>query len=205
MDNNTLVNNSFKKAISYSTYRTLVKGLLAEGKSTGKNQSEELTNYSMLNDKRMDRLDKTMKLTTETQDSLNILNGNFTLLVISEGWCGDAAQIIPVLNKIAENSSKIDLKIVLRDENDELINQYLTNGNKAIPKVIIVNQNNTAINSWGPRPAIATQMVIDYKNTHGILDAEFKKNLQIWYNKDKGSNTQKDILAVLLASEVKVG
>ena len=204
MENN-LISNSIKRAVSYSTYRTLVKGLLVEGKSTGKNQSEELTNYSMLNDKRMDRLDKTMKLTQETQESLTKLNKSFTFLVIAEGWCGDAAQILPVLNRIAEGSSKIDLKVVCRDENDELMSQYLTNGGKAIPKLIIVDQDNNVVDSWGPRPSTATQMVLDYKNTHGALDAEFKKNLQIWYNKDKGMNTQKDILAVLQASEVEVG
>ena len=205
MNNSTLINNSINKAVSYSTYRTLIKGLLVEGKSTGKNQSEDLTNFSKLNDKRMDRLDKTMKLTEETQESLSLLKGYFTFLVIAEGWCGDAAQILPVLNKIAEGSDKIDLKIVCRDENDELMNQYLTNGGKAIPKVIIVNKDQNVLDSWGPRPSVATQMVLDYKNTHGALDAEFKKNLQIWYNKDKGSNTQKDILAVLLTSEVEVG
>lgn len=199
MENN-LISNSIKRAVSYSTYRTLVKGLLVEGKSTGKNQSEELTNFSKLNDKRMDRLDKTMKLTPETQEALTKLNNNFTFLVIAEGWCGDAAQILPILNKIAEGSSKIDLKVVCRDENDELMSQYLTNGGKAIPKLIIIDQDHNAIDSWGPRPAIATQMVLDYKNTHGALDAEFKKDLQIWYNKDKGMSTQKDILAVLQAS-----
>ena len=204
MENN-LISTSINKAVSYSTYRTLVKGLLVEGKSTGKNQSDELTNYSMLNDKRMDRLDKTMKLTVATQESLALLRSNFTFLVIAEGWCGDAAQILPVLNKIAEGSGKIDLKIVCRDENDELMNQYLTNGGKAIPKVIIVNESHNVINSWGPRPSTATQMVLDYKNTFGALDAEFKKDLQIWYNKDKGSNIQKDILSVLQTSEVEVG
>ncbi|MFD1294849.1 thioredoxin family protein [Lutibacter holmesii] len=195
-----IISNSIKKAVSYSTYRTLIKGLLVEEKSTGKNQSEELTNYSKLNDKRMDRLDKTMKLTAETQEALNKLTKKFTFLVIAEGWCGDAAQVLPVLNKIAEATSKIDLKIVCRDENDELMNQYLTNGGKAIPKLIIVDQNTNVIDSWGPRPSTATQMVLDYKNAHGSLDAEFKKNLQIWYNKDKGINTQNDILAVLQAS-----
>jgi len=203
MENN-LISNSIKRGVSYSTYRTLIKGLLVEGKSTGKEQSEDLLNYSKLNDKRMDRLDKTIKISEETNVVLSELNDNFTLLVLAEGWCGDAAQILPVINKIAESSSKINLKIVCRDENEALMNEFLTNGGKAIPKVIIVNNRNEVLNSWGPRPSIATNMVNDYKATHGGLDAEFKKDLQIWYNKDKGNNTQKDLLALLVTSEVEV-
>lgn len=201
---NTLIKNSIKKGVSYSTYRTLIKGLLVEGKSTGNEQSEALLAYSILNDKRMDRLDKTLKISEDTAVALNKLADSFTLLVLAEGWCGDAAQILPVINKIAASSSKIDLKIVCRDENEALMNQFLTNGGKAIPKVIVVNSKNEVVNSWGPRPAIATKMVNDYKTLHGGLDDEFKKNLQIWYNKDKGNSTQKDLLEILENSKVEV-
>ncbi|SNR73150.1 thioredoxin family protein [Lutibacter flavus] len=197
---NTLIQNSIKKGVGYSTYRTLIKGLLVEGKSTGIEQSESLFNFSKLNDKRMDRLDKTLKISEETQNSLNQLKDGYTFLVIAEGWCGDAAQILPVINKIAEASIKIDLKIVCRDENDALMNEYLTNGSKSIPKIIIVDKENNVINSWGPRPSIATRMVLDYKEKNGVIDAEFKKDLQIWYNKDKGNSTQEDILNLLKAS-----
>ncbi|MDV7186863.1 thioredoxin family protein [Lutibacter sp. TH_r2] len=198
--NNTLIKNSLEKGISYNSYRKFIKDLLAEEKSTGNIQNEEMLNYSTLNDKRMDRLDKKIVLTEETIHSLNQLNKKYTLLILAEGWCGDAAQILPILNKIAEGSIQLDLKIVLRDENEELMNEYLTNGGKAIPKVLIINKENKVINTWGPRPSIATKMVNDYKKEHGALDAEFKKNLQIWYNKDKGINTQQDILTILKAS-----
>ena len=198
--NNTLIKNSIRRGVSYATYRTLIKGLLVEGKSTGSEQNEALFDYSQLNDKRMDRLDKTLKISEETQNSLNQLKDGFTFLVIAEGWCGDAAQILPVINKIAEASTKINLKVVCRDENDELMNQFLTNGSKSIPKIIIVDNNNEVINSWGPRPSIAAKMVLDYKDKNGGLDDVFKKDLQIWYNKDKGTNTQKDLVELLKAS-----
>lgn len=198
--NNTLINNSLKKSISYLDYRTLIKNLIKQGKSTGNIQSEDLLNYSKLNDKRMDRLDKKLKISEETEASISHLKNDFTFLVIAEGWCGDAAQIIPVLNKITEASSKIKLKIVLRDDNEELMNEFLTNGSKSIPKIIIVDNQNNVINSWGPRPSIATRMVLDYKEQNGSLDADFKKNLQVWYNKDKGINTQEDLIEILKAS-----
>jgi len=197
---NNLINESILKGLPYDTYRNVIKDLLNQGKSTGPNQSEDLLNYSKLNDKRMDRLDKTLKISEETSSALKDFNNNYTFLVISEGWCGDAAQVLPVLNKIAESSSNIDLKIVLRDENEELMNKFLTNNSKSIPKIIVLDSANNVINSWGPRPSIATKMVQDYKTAHGVLDANFKKDLQLWYNKDKGQNTQNDIIQLLKAS-----
>ncbi|WP_457610473.1 thioredoxin family protein [Lutibacter sp.] len=195
-----IIAKSLKKGISYTSYRALVKNLLIQKKSTGKNQTETILNFSILNDRRMDRLDKTLKVSSETLKSMNLLKKKFTFLVIAEGWCGDAAQILPILNKIAETSTKVDLKIVLRDENPELMNQFLTNGNQSIPKIIIIDNNNNVINSWGPRPSIAAKMVLDYKEKNGSIDADLKKNLQLWYNKDKGVNTQEEIIKLLKAS-----
>jgi hypothetical protein len=195
--NNSLIKNSLNNTISYSAYRKLIKNLISEGKSTGMEQSEEHLKFSMLNDARMDRLDKTLSISLATQNSLDNLNNGFTFLVIAEGWCGDAAQILPIINKVAEASDKIDFKIVLRDENEDLMNQFLTNGSKSIPKVIILDQENNVLDSWGPRPSVASKMVVDYKAQNGSLDEEFKKNLQIWYNKDRGNNTQEELIGLL--------
>ncbi len=194
-----IIEESLQKVLSYVEYRTLFKKSLLT-KTKQEIENDALLGYTLLNDKRMDRLDKTLKLSEETINSIQNLASSFSFLVISEGWCGDSAQVLPILNKIATSSSNIDLKIVFRDENEDLMNQFLTNGSKSIPKVIIVDANNKVINSWGPRPSIATKMVLDYKEKHGIIDAEFKKDLQLWYNKDKGHNTENDILKLLKAS-----
>ena len=191
------IEESLAKSISYTAYRKLVSDLLAEGKSTGPNQSEDLLNYSGLNDARMNRLDKKTTLLESTINALKNFENKQTWLLITDGWCGDAAQITPVINAMSLVNDNIELKIVLRDENEELMNQFLTNGGKAIPKLIVLDAANKVISDWGPRPSIATKMVNDYKEKHGGLDAEFKKDLQIWYNKDKGKNIQDDIVAFL--------
>uniref|UniRef100_A0AB33KZ95 Thioredoxin family protein n=1 Tax=Tenacibaculum sp. Pbs-1 TaxID=3238748 RepID=A0AB33KZ95_9FLAO len=192
-----IIQNSLEKAFSYSEYRDLVSDLLAQGKSTGPNQSDDLLNYSKLNDKRMKRLDKTVKLTEETLAKIKDVKEPQTWLVLTEGWCGDAAQNLPVINKIAEENPNINLKLVLRDENLELMDEFLTNGGRSIPKLIALNKENEVINTWGPRPTEATKMVVDYKEKHGSLDADFKTDLQVWYNKNKGENTQEDLISML--------
>ena len=133
----SIIENSLSQSHSYVDYRNYIKDLLKEGKSTGKEQSEALTHYSELNEARMNRLEKTVKISTEIIQKLNQLNGDYIWLVIAEGWCGDAAQILPVIYKMAELSERIDLKIVFRDENEDLMNLFLSNGTKSIPKLIL--------------------------------------------------------------------
>ncbi|WP_435416443.1 thioredoxin family protein [Polaribacter aestuariivivens] len=187
-----IIEKSLENSISYLEYRLLVSNLLLENKATGPEQSEALTNYSFLNDKRMKRLDKTIKIVEETIQEFQKITEPQTWLVITEGWCGDAAQNLPVISKIADINSKINLKIVLRDENLELMDLFLTNGGRSIPKLIALDTENNILFTWGPRPTVATNMVIDYKTKNGSLDAQFKQDLQVWYNKDKGKSIQKD-------------
>ena len=195
----SIIENSLSQSHSYVDYRNYIKDLLNEGKSSGNEQSEALTHYSELNEARMNRLEKTVKISTEIIQKLNQLNGDYIWLVIAEGWCGDAAQILPVIYKMAELSEKIDLKIVFRDENEDLMNLFLTNGTKSIPKLIILDKNTLEVLSdFGPRPIGAKQLILDYKAKHGIVDETAKTNLQLWYLHDKGLSTQKEILDLML-------
>jgi hypothetical protein len=187
---------------SYLEYRKLVSDLLLEGKSTGNEQSEDLKHYSELNETRMNRLDKTMKITEENSLKLKNLNSEYIWLVISEGWCGDAAQLLPIVNKMAIDSGKIELKIVLRDENDELMKLFLTNKNKSIPIVIIVEkETGSVLGKWGPRPKGATNLIMDYKKEFGVIDETAKTNLQLWYLHDKGISTQNELINLMLDLE----
>jgi hypothetical protein len=195
----SIIENSLSQSHSYVDYRNYIKDLLKEGKSTGKEQSEALTHYSELNEARMNRLEKTVKISIEIIQKLNQLNGDYIWLVISEGWCGDAAQILPVIYKMAELSERIDLKIVFRDENEDFMNLFLTNGTKSIPKLIILDKNTLEVLSdFGPRPIGAKQLILDYKAKHGIVDETAKTNLQLWYLHDKGLSIQKEILDLML-------
>ncbi|WP_269685903.1 thioredoxin family protein [Flavobacterium lacustre] len=188
---------------SYSEYRKLVSDLLLEGKSTGNEQSEDLLHYSELNETRLHRLDKTMKITEVNVAKLHSLKNEYIWLVLAEGWCGDAAQLLPVFNKMALESNKnIDLRIVLRDENEELMNHFLTNKAKAIPKLIVINKNTGSIaGDWGPRPKVAVELIQNYKKQHGVVDETAKADLQLWYLHDKGVSTQNEILDIMLSLE----
>ncbi|MGJ8745250.1 thioredoxin family protein [Polaribacter sp.] len=198
-----IIQESLQKSISYLEYRDLVHNLVIEGKATGPEQSEDLTNYSVLNDRRMKRLDKTIKISDETNATLKNIEVPQTWLVLTEGWCGDAAQNVPVIHKIAMLNNNINLKMVLRDENLALMDLFLTNGGRAIPKLIALDKDNNVLFTWGPRPTVATKMVTDYKAEHGSLDAQFKEDLQVWYNKDKGQSVQEDFVTLIKSTTLK--
>ncbi|MFH6767655.1 thioredoxin family protein [Gaetbulibacter aquiaggeris] len=201
---NTVIKDSLQGSMSYSTYRNLVKILVEEKSNSGIEKNEDLANYTVLNDKRMNRWDKTLKISAESQLKLSFFNSNITWLVITESWCGDAAHIVPVLYKIAEHIN-INFRVVLRDENLELMDLFLTNGARAVPKLIMIdNVTGEVLNTFGPRPSEATQLVLDYKAKHGVITPEFKEDLQLWYNKDKGQNIVNDITELLCKLEPSI-
>lgn len=193
-----IIHNSLASAQSYKEYKEMVLNLIKEGKSTGAEQNESRYHFSKLNNQRMKRLDKQTRLSEETLTKTQRIQKDFTWLVLTESWCGDAAQTLPVINKFAEANEKIDLKVVLRDENEDLMNQFLTNGSKSIPKLIVVeNESKKVVGSWGPRSEKAAKMVMDYKEKYGVIDDKFKTDLQNWYNADKGAHIEKELLDLI--------
>lgn len=187
---------------TYTEYRKIISDLLIQGKSSGKEQSEDLLHYSKLNQTRMNRLDKTLHVTDEVIQKLHSLKREYIWLVLSEGWCGDAAQITPVLFKMASVSDKIDLRLVFRDENEGLMNCFLTNGSRSIPKLIILDKEHNDLKaSWGPRPEGATNLIASYKKQYGVVDETAKTELQMWYLHDKGESTMYELANLMVHLE----
>ncbi len=197
-----------EKSWTYSEYREKIDQLLSEGKATGDNHSEAMLEYTRLNVSRMKRLDKTARLTEASLASLAKIEQGMIWLVITEGWCGDAAQIVPVLQKLANEREKVELRFVLRDENLDLMDAFLTNGGRSIPKVVFVDAETLEVQGdWGPRPEAAQVMVMNTKEELKTITAaeikaqrykEAQQALHLWYAKDKNRSTQQEFLHALL-------
>lgn len=198
MTQKDIINQSLEQSMSYDQYVDLVSELTENNSTTGPDKSEAMANYTMLNDRRIKRWNKTIKVSVEAKSVVEGFNKDLIWLVLTESWCGDAAHIMPVINKVAELNDNIDYRIVLRDENEALMNEFLTNGGKAIPKLIMIdNDSGEVVGTFGPRPSAATELVNAYKAEHGKLTPEFKEDLQRWYNKDKGQSTIQDLVKLL--------
>ena len=191
--------------MSYQSYRELVKQLAEDNSNSGIEKTEALANYTKLNDRRMKRWDKTIQVSDVAQIRIAGFQHNITWLVITESWCGDAAHVIPALNKIAQLNTYINFRVVLKDDNPELMDAFLTNGNEAIPKLLIIDdETREVINTYGPRPTEATNYVKRFKAKYGALTPEFKEDLQHWYNSDKGQNVIEDVTLMLCKMEPSV-
>lgn len=196
-----LIKNSLIKSYTYSQYRDLMAQMLIQGMSTGHQQSEALTHYSILNQVRMNRLDRTLTIPVKIENKFQNLKNKYIFLVFTESWCGDAAQTMPVINKIALLKG-FDYRVILRDDNEELMSHFLTNGSKSIPKLLILDaETQDFIASWGPRPEDAVQLVNDLKVKYGSFTDEAKTELQKWYLYDKGISTMLEIYDILQKAE----
>ena len=181
--------------IDYPAYRKLVDDLLAQGKTTGENHSEAYIHYTEMGVTRMNRLDKKTELTPELVAALSEVQEKWTWLVMVEAWCGDVGQNLPVIARMADQNPNIDLRIIMRDENPEVINAYLTNGGKSVPKMVVLKSETLEeLGTWGPRPAPAQEMVMEYKHREGEKEPylEFVKKVQLWYSQDKSATLMRE-------------
>lgn len=190
--------NALEKSMSYDEYLQLMGQMIAENRSTGHEQNDMLTDFTKLNRTRIKRLDKTQTLLLEAIEAMQKISTQQIWLVLTESWCGDAAQNVPVLKKMADQNPLIQLRMVLRDDNDDLMQKYLTNGGRSIPKLIAMTDDlEKELFSWGPRPKEGAELVIKLKEQYGKITDEVKTALQLWYNKDKGVAVQHEIIELL--------
>ena len=192
-------------SFSYSQYRALIDNLLEEGKTTGHNHSEYYLEYTRMNVQRMNRWDKTAKVSEAMQQVVQSIKEPQIWVVITEGWCGDAAQNIPYLNKLAELNSLIELRMILRDEHPEVMDEYLTGGARSIPKLIVLSADLTCeLFAWGPRPQTAQQMLMEYKHdSKGLSYQQFSESLHLWYARNKNQELEAELLPLIQSSLIR--
>jgi hypothetical protein len=158
-----LIDNALASSYNYEEYKSLIKELVATNKTTGPVQSNSLIDYTKLNAARIKRWDKTYNPSLKMQQVLNAIQQKETWLVLTEAWCGDAAHNVPILAKIASYNPSINFRLALRDENLEVMDMHLTNGGRSIPKLIRLNVDGQSIGSWGPRPQILQDSIVNGK------------------------------------------
>lgn len=153
----------------------------------------EYGQYIPLNYTRSKRLIKTFTLNPDEIQFVKQAKKQYWL-VISEQWCGDASQIVPVMGKIAESSDgKIEMKLILRDDYPELIEAHLTNGGKSVPKLIQLDSEFNLVKDWGPRPNGAQEIVDDWKKDP-TGKPHYAETLHKWYAMDKQQKTTSELL-----------
>ena len=190
--------NYWNNSISLSKYFELHAYQAKNNETSGENQSEDLIRYTKLNNSRSKRSLKQITLPTIPEEVLK-LDKEINLLIITETWCGDSAQVLPVFAKLEEAIPNLKAKVTWRDANPELIDAYLTNGGRSIPKIVAFDSEGKELFTWGPRPAKAQELVMAYKHKAEPKESydEFSIQLQNWYNTNGGNDIAKEIYSLL--------
>ncbi|HYH78401.1 MAG TPA: thioredoxin family protein [Longimicrobium sp.] len=123
--------------------------------------------------------------------------GAWKLLVISEDWCGDASNTVPVVARLAEELPNVELRVVKRDEHPALMDRHLTGGSRSIPLVVVLCPDFTVAGQWGPRPSQLQSWVLEQKKAGERPVGDIYRDVRTWYARDRGESTLREVLAVM--------
>lgn len=181
-------------AYTYDHYRNIVDERMSQGMTTGENHSEAMLHYTKMNVHRMKRHDKRTDLSDKMKEKIRSIDRKLIWLVLTEAWCGDAAQSVPIINKMAEESDNIELRLILRDENLDVMDEFLHNGkSRSIPKLVCLDAETLEVlGSWGPRPQEAQEMYDTLRGSSEMAYQEVAEHLHKWYADDKGEEIQQE-------------
>lgn len=192
-------------AYKYGAYQAFMDELVQYRETD--EYTEDQINYTRMNIIRMERLDKITRLREPAIRVLEALDTPLFWLVLTEPWCGDAAQILPVLNKMATSNENIKMGLLMRDRHPAIMDAFLTNGSRSIPIVIVLSPDNKdVLGAWGPRPFLAQGMIMRGLEQWDSMPDGPEKNLyrkqlytklHKWYARDKTSSIQEEFSAFL--------
>ena len=127
---------------------------------------------------------------------IDALGGKWHLLVLSEDWCGDAVNIVPIVARLADSVSNMDMRILARDQNLDIMDAHLTNGkSRSIPIVILFNEKFEECGWWGPRPRALQKWVID-EGLQLPKDVRYRE-IRTFYARDRGVTTVRELVEML--------
>jgi hypothetical protein len=160
--------------------------------------SDDYAQYIKLNNARSSRVAKTVEILPELQNLIENLTSPLDWHLITEPWCGDAAQSVPVIAAMAHLNPMIRLHVHLRDMEPDWIEKYLTEGSKSIP-ILVVRQVNAEkdILVWGPRPQEAQALMKSLKLDSTQTKQSISEALQRWYIEDKSKAIQVELFEAL--------
>jgi hypothetical protein len=189
----------FEKGYSYPEFVKFTEQLVQENRTTGHNQSEAYLDYTRMSLQRMNRWNKTAKISSDIQALILSITEPQNWLIITEAWCGDGAQSIPYLAKLSELNPLIRLKIIMRDEYPDIMDAYLTNGARSIPKLVAFTGDfKCELFTWGPKPQFLLERYKAYRqDSQGLAYHDFLQEIHLWYAKNKNIDLEMELFPLI--------
>lgn len=182
--------------MTYEKYSELAEEKVENEASVTDDKEKELLEYTKLNIHRSNRINKTYTVSKELSSLLKAVNKKQLWMVITEDWCGDSAQNLPYIAKMANESENIELRIIYRDENLDVMDQYLTNGTaRSIPKLVAFDEEGNELFQWGPRPQELVDLLNQWKSE--MEPKEWKEKIQLFYGRNRGKAIEQEFVSLL--------
>jgi hypothetical protein len=183
-------------SLSYTAYRQHITEALANEQPDAR--QAKLLPYYQEGEARMNRIAPTITLLPELQAAASQLTQHYIWAIITEGWCGDASETVPIIEAVAAASAgHLETRYFLRDANPDFIDQYLTNGGRAMPIAVVLHADTlTEAGVWGPRPTPLQAIHQDLK-AREVPPKEMTAQLHAWYDHDATRTTQQELLALV--------
>lgn len=182
--------------MDFQQYQDYFQEILSDPNAAAPYNNIDYLDYTKLNWTRQQRWLKVGVVDAVLAETIAAIRNTQQWVVITEPWCGDAAHTVPFIHKLTQLNNLISVSYQLRDSEPFLIEQYLTNGGKAIPKLIIRDEAGNDLLTWGPRP-LECQAIYNNLTAANADFGTIKTELQKWYNQDKGKSFQRELLEVL--------
>jgi Thioredoxin len=164
-------------------------------------EEKRLLDYKKLNFQRSTRIEKQFVPSDELKEIVNSIEEHQLWMVITENWCGDSAQNLPVIANIASVNTKINFRIILRDSNPDIMDEYLTNGSMSIPKLVVFDEDGNELFTWGPRPKAAQELFLKLRD-EGMPKPDIYEGIHAWYGKNKGEDLEKELIELIKKEEL---
>jgi hypothetical protein len=187
--------------LNYRSYFDLIKKEVENGiQNNSHDEEKKRFEDRKLNLHRMTRIEKHYVVSEELKEMINKINSPQTWMIISETWCGDSAQNIPFIAKISDSNLQIDLRIILRDSNPDIMDLYLTNGTRSIPIMVAFDGNGRELFRWGPRPEEAKKLFADLKS-QGMEKSIILEKLHLWYGRNRGAALESELKKLIIIKQ----
>ena len=186
-----------KQQYSFEHYLEFVEELVSNHLHSGETDDALLKKFTATNQERLQRTYSKFTLTQTEAQQVSKLAPQ-TWILIGESWCGDVNSSLPVIAKLAQASAgAITLRIILRDQNPDVMNLYLSpTGGRSIPKLIIFNIDGQEVGNWGSRPQGLNKLAAAWKEEK-LPFMEIVKHVYAWYDEPENQHEiAKEVLEI---------
>ncbi len=184
-----------RRGLTPEQYEGLMAERAAADPADAAPDEAEKIEFTKLNLHRSRRIARTWRPSGELVAAVKALGGPQVWLALTEPWCGDSAQCLPHFTILAGLRPDLDMRLLLRDDNPEVMDRFLTDGKRSIPIVIGLDDGGRELWRWGPRPA-AAQAVFDEAKAEGLEKPEILERLHLFYGRDRGRAMEAELLGL---------